>query len=438
MKKTTEQFKEEIFGKYGNEFDILGEYQGKEIPLLVRHHVNGSYHDYKVRPADLKRRGSCSICHRRKRTHDEFVKEVDALVGGEYIVASHYINSKTKVTFLHLTEEGIHLFNMTPDAFINQHSRCPECCVRRVPDSLEVMMAKLEDKFSGEFEYKEGYVNGQTNCQFVHHTDLGSHEIISTPARLLNTGGCGVCKNTNLSHDDFVQLLFEKYGDEFTVLSTYNLTSNKLLVRHNTKENPHDFEVIAGDLLHRKTCCVCNPRSKTHEEFVEQIKEKFGEEYEVLSRYINNKTPIRVRHICETGEHEFIKEPSSMINQHQGCPLCAPRSKGEEKIQQYLEQTGREYQKEFHISLTNNTFMRVDFMILENGQPIAGIEYDGEQHFHPVEQFGGKEGFEKTQARDQVKNQYFKDMGIPLLRISYLEYERIEEILSENINLWFS
>jgi len=33
------------------------------------------------------------------------------------------------------------------------------------------------------------------------------------------------------------------------------------------------------------------------------------------------------------------------------------------------------------------------------------IEYDGEQHFYPIEYFGGQENFEKTTQRDHLKNQ---------------------------------
>lgn len=34
------------------------------------------------------------------------------------------------------------------------------------------------------------------------------------------------------------------------------------------------------------------------------------------------------------------------------------------------------------------------------------IEYDGEQHFKPVKQWGGEAGFKERQARDEEKNQW--------------------------------
>ena len=58
------------------------------------------------------------------------------------------------------------------------------------------------------------------------------------------------------------------------------------------------------------------------------------------------------------------------------------------------------------------------------------IEYDGKQHFEPIEYFGGKESFEILQKHDAIKNEYCKNNGISLLRIPYYKYNNIEEELN--------
>ena len=61
------------------------------------------------------------------------------------------------------------------------------------------------------------------------------------------------------------------------------------------------------------------------------------------------------------------------------------------------------------------------------------IEYDGGQHYFPVD-FAGKgmehaeEQFRKTQYRDKIKNDYCKNNGISLLRIPY--FKNVEEELN--------
>ena len=62
------------------------------------------------------------------------------------------------------------------------------------------------------------------------------------------------------------------------------------------------------------------------------------------------------------------------------------------------------------------------------------LEYDGHQHFHPVD-FAGKgkewaeERFEEDKRRDKVKNLYCENNKIKLIRIPYFEFENIENIL---------
>ncbi len=59
------------------------------------------------------------------------------------------------------------------------------------------------------------------------------------------------------------------------------------------------------------------------------------------------------------------------------------------------------------------------------------IEFDGEQHFKPVDFFGGEDSFKDLQKRDYEKNQYCLKNKITLFRIPYTQINNIEKILSE-------
>lgn len=56
------------------------------------------------------------------------------------------------------------------------------------------------------------------------------------------------------------------------------------------------------------------------------------------------------------------------------------------------------------------------------------IEYDGEQHFYPVEFYGGEEKFKRQQLLDSIKNQYCIDNNIKLIRIPYTDYNKINSV----------
>ena len=66
------------------------------------------------------------------------------------------------------------------------------------------------------------------------------------------------------------------------------------------------------------------------------------------------------------------------------------------------------------------------YLILQFLTMIILIEFDGEQHFEPVEYFGGEEKFLIQKERDKRKNKYCEENNIPLLRIPYLDYQQID------------
>lgn len=75
--------------------------------------------------------------------------------------------------------------------------------------------------------------------------------------------------------------------------------------------------------------------------------------------------------------------------------------------------------------------LRFDFYL---SQHMAAIEFDGKQHFEPVEHWGGQESFERTQRHDSIKNAYCESNNIRLLRIKYTDFERIQELIGAFIS----
>ena len=60
------------------------------------------------------------------------------------------------------------------------------------------------------------------------------------------------------------------------------------------------------------------------------------------------------------------------------------------------------------------------------------IEYDGKQHYEPVNLFGGMDGFIKRQKNDNIKNQYclLHDIGLVRIPYTYSKEEIKERILN--------
>lgn len=98
---------------------------------------------------------------------------------------------------------------------------------------------------------------------------------------------------------------------------------------------------------------------------------------------------------------------------------CDKQSKGEKIIAKILQENNIAFEREkiFNTCKTSsNGFGRFDFYV--NNSYL--IEYDGEQHYNIASSgWNIQEKLERTQERDNIKNQWCKDNNIPLIRIPY-------------------
>ncbi len=56
------------------------------------------------------------------------------------------------------------------------------------------------------------------------------------------------------------------------------------------------------------------------------------------------------------------------------------------------------------------------------------VEYNGQQHYRAVKLFGGQQGFEATQIRDQEKREKAKKAGVTLIEFRYDEDITLENV----------
>lgn len=120
-----------------------------------------------------------------------------------------------------------------------------------------------------------------------------------------------------------------------------------------------------------------------------------------------------------------------------GCKKCSS-SKGEKRINSFLNNHNIKYviQKSFDGCFDVNKLF-FDFYI-----PYYNlcIEYNGEQHYYPVDFAGrGKEWaenlFQKCIKRDEIKSIFCRNNNIKLLIIPFWEFNNIDNILKRELNI---
>lgn len=129
---------------------------------------------------------------------------------------------------------------------------------------------------------------------------------------------------------------------------------------------------------------------------------------------------------CDCGNIHYVSAELLLSGKSQSCGCL--KSKGNAKIKQILEKNNILFIPEYPIRKDNVNYY-FDFAILNEKNEIKYfIEYDGILHFDQDKYHGwnNQENWEKTQRNDAIKNTWCKENNIPLLRIPYLDYDKID------------
>lgn len=124
---------------------------------------------------------------------------------------------------------------------------------------------------------------------------------------------------------------------------------------------------------------------------------------------------------CFCGKY-FEVLPTHIANNHIHSCGCISGSSGEKMIESILESHKIQFQKQYTFSdCVDKQRLKFDFAIIKNGQVDCLIEYDGKQHYEPIEYFGGIQEYQDRVRKDNIKDEYCKKNHIPLYRFTYAE-----------------
>lgn len=401
----------------------------------------------------------------KRLTTEEFIEKAVKVHGDKYNYSLvNYIDCKTKVKII-CKEHGV--FEQNLECHIRLKCGCPICNLGgRL--SLEEFISKSNKKHNYRYdyslvEYEKSIIPVKIICP-----DHGVFK--QRPLEHLRGCGCKKCtrpyKNTDIIIKEFENIHKHRY--DYSLIEYKSMhTKVKIICKiHGI------FEQQPANHLMGQGCPICNSNKLNREIFIKKSEKIHSEKYDYsLVDYINNGTKVKIicknhgvfeqrpnshlkgygcskcRKLCITDFVErsnkihYNKYDYSMVilidtikkvkilcpehgifeqtpNRHlsgNGCPKCRI-SKGELKIINYLKVKNikYEYQKIFD-NCKDLYKLPFDFYLPEHN---ICIEFDGIQHFKPIEYWGGVKTLKYIQKHDKIKNEYCLKNNIRLIRIS--------------------
>jgi very-short-patch-repair endonuclease/uncharacterized C2H2 Zn-finger protein len=239
-----------------------------------------------------------------------------------------------------------------------------------------------------------------------------------TPINLLNEFLCKICKkeernakrkkevlikcgNIHLNKYDYSNVEYETMNDYVIIICPIHGEFKQTLNNH---------------MYGEKGCPKCSLTYKlSHDDFIRRSEKVHNYFYDY------NKTNFEIvkkKVVITCPKHGDFKQTPNNHLKGIGCPMCS-ESQGEKKITSLLLKNNIEFirQHKFENCKSIRT-LPFDFYLPK--QKLC-IEFDGRHHFEAIEKWGGEKNLEKIKKHDLIKENFCKQNGFKLIRISYLQ-----------------
>lgn len=343
----------------------------------------------------------------KKITTEEFIKRSRKIHGDKYDYSKvEYVNSQTKVCII-CPEHGE--FWQIPNSHLLGFG-CAKCAKKKLGETFkkttEQFIEEANIVHDGKYDYSKSDYKGKDIKVCIICPEHG--EFWQTPHNHLNGAGCPKCKYEKFSENlkDTTETFIEKaklvHGDKYDYSKVEYVDSHTKVCIICPEHG--EFWQKPNNHIHGWGCAKCSGMAKkTTEQFIEESKNLYPEKYTYdKTEYVNNKTPL----IITCKKHGDFKVYPNDHLKGQECPECTIY-KLEGDIKSMLDKEKIEYVWQYSNEYLGN--QRLDFYLPKHR---IAIECQGEQHFRPVEFFGGEEKYQYQKALDIKKRNVCKSHKI--------------------------
>lgn len=318
-----------------------------------------------------------------------------------------------------------HEWKAVPRSVAMSKCGCPKCGVAedKRQKSLKLFMSRIDLKLWDIIEFKNSsdITLKCKKCGNIRHTNANN----------IYKYGCKICSSRaegekrKLGVEEFIKKAKEVHGNKYDYSKVnyinYNTPVTIICPIHG------EFQQSPSKHISGHNCPKCMGKEWTVDDFIKESKKIHGNKYDYskVKFDLDSRSSTKVEIICPI-HGPFWQLPYVHCKNGCGCPECK-QSHGERLVASILKINNIKYI--FQYPLKNpyeGRDFKLDFYIFYNKNKYV-IEYNGRQHYEPVEIFGGKKAFDEQLLRDSDLRRYCKENNWNLLEIPF--YNTEEEII---------
>jgi len=397
--------------KWGDKYDYsLVEYKDCKTKVKIIYNKTGEIFEQTPSGHLLSAPEKRSV----NKTTDDFIKQCNIIHNNKYLYdKTVYVKSSEKV-IIKCNKHG-YFEQVANSHFMGMGCKRCACELERfikTKKNTEQFLIEAKNIWGDKYDYSlVEYKNAKTKIKIIYD-DIVYEQLPNSHLKYPVEGF--------LNNEIFLIKAKRKWGDKYD----YSLVNFKSC--HSSVKIIYNGDIY-DQLPHNHLIYAPEKRNiKTKNEFIEQSINYHGDKYDYsLVEYINGNTSVSI--ICKS--HGLFRQKPS-IHIRSGCPVCS-ESKGEREIRKYLDKNFIFYEREYKFKDCKNILpLRFDFYLPKYR---TAIEFDGIQHYEPMEYFGGLEAYNRLKINDKIKSDYCEDNYIELIRIRYDQLDRVFDILKESL-----
>ena len=380
----------------------------------------------------------------RKKTTEEFISELRAIYGDKYDYAKVAYDGANKHVTLICPKHGE--FSAQPAELLHGHA-CKGCSADEKRIGTADFIRKANSVHNGYFsysktEYKDSHSKVIITCPL--HGDFQQ-----SPIKHLNGQGCPICAKLKIRHkvtacvekrqnrakttEEYIAECKAIWGDryDYSKVNYVNAETKVCIVCPEHSEfwiRPRSFV----DVKHPRGCPKCSGRNLSTEDFIQLARKAHGNKYD-YSITVYEGMHKDIEFICP--EHGKVRQKAYMHLASCGCPQCAKKiNVNETRLYEFLCNALPEYNF-IHGYRNKEMLGRQEFDIYSERYKIA-VEYQGMQHFFPIDYFGGDFAFKRQLEWDAIKCKVAERNGVRMLYFSYDKALKMPNLINdENVLL---